>query len=151
MTDTEIVTSPETQKAPSMMTLGSPALHEFIRYFAASLIALVVDIVGLWLLTEFLDVPYLVSAAISFLLGLIIVYIASIYWVFEARSIRSPAAEFGIFLVIGLIGLGINELILGLLTEYAGLYYMISKIASVFVVFTWNFFARKYVLFAKAR
>lgn len=132
-----------------MTALGSSTLHEFIRYLAASLVALGVDVGVLALLTGVFGVPYLISAAISFLLGLSVIYIASIYWVFEARSMRSPAVEFGVFFTIGLIGLGINELILWVLTGGLGLYYLASKMASVFVVFTWNFFARKYVLFAK--
>ena len=143
----DIAAAPEGEKAPSFEALGSSTLHEFIRYFAASFVALAVDIGVLWLLTSIFGVEYLLSAAVSFLLGLTIVYLASIYWIFETRNMRSPGVEFGIFLIIGLIGLGINEGVLWLLTGGLGLYYLVSKIASVFIVFSWNFLARKYFLF----
>jgi len=121
--------------------------REFFRYVAASLLALAIDTGTLALLTSAAGVRYLISAPIAFLLGLLVVYILSITWVFERRDVRNVAAEFGLFLIIGLVGLGINEGVLWVLTGVFGLFYLISKIASVIIVFTWNFFARKRLLF----
>jgi putative flippase GtrA len=149
MSDLDIVTSPETQQAASISALGSSTLHEFIRYFAASLVALVVDVCILWLLTSVVGVEYLISAGISFFFGLMIVYLASIWWIFDQHRMGSRVAEFLVFALVGLVGLMINEGILYVLTGMLGLYYLLSKVVSVFVVFTWNFFARKYLLFAK--
>lgn len=52
------------------------------------------------------------------------------------------------FALIGLVGLGLNELVLWLLTGLLGVFYLTSKIASVALVFTWNFAARKWFLFS---
>lgn len=149
--DPDITTSPETATSPSVSLLGAESAHEFVRYFTASLLALAIDFGVLALLTSVIGVPYLVSAAISFSLGLVLVYILSTRWVFAHRMVKSPAAEFAIFAVIGVIGLGINELILWVLTDFAGFYYLLSKFASVAVVFTWNFVARKVILFSQAQ
>ncbi|MBI5644470.1 GtrA family protein [Candidatus Kaiserbacteria bacterium] len=144
----DIVTSPEAATTPSVEALGSNTFHEFIRYFVASGAALILDTGLLWLLTSVFNVPYLISGAISFLVGLTSVYVLSIIWVFEHRAVRSPSAEFLIFCLIGAIGLGINEIMLWLFTSLFGFYYLVSKLASVVVVFSWNFFARKFLLFA---
>jgi putative flippase GtrA len=143
----DIATSPEAATAPGVSTLGSEGVHEFIRYFAASLAALAVDVGLLWFLTSVATLPYLLSGAIAFTIGLSVVYVLSVFWVFEARTVRNPVAEFAIFALIGLIGLGFNEAILYLFTAVFGVYYLISKIASVVVVFSWNFAARKWLLF----
>jgi putative flippase GtrA len=55
--------------------------------------------------------------------------------------------EFLIFAVIGLVGLGLNEGIIWSFTDLAHFHYLISKIISAIVIFSWNFFARKRILF----
>ena len=148
MTD-ELVTTPEAAPSATFAGIGSETAHEFVRYFVASAIALAVDVGMLWLLTSVLGVPYLISAAISFALGIVIIYLLSIRWVFDARRMRSAQVEFAAFLAIGIVGLIINEAILYVLTGVFGFFYLASKLASVFVVFTWNFTARKMMLFSK--
>lgn len=143
----DILTAPEAATAPSLEAAGSETLHEFIRYFVASGVALGVDVGSLWFLTSVLGVPYLYSGAIAFLLGLTVIYILSVWWVFEERALRDWKAEFVIFALIGIVGLGLNELVLWVLTGLFGLFYLFSKLASVVVVFTWNFFVRKFFLF----
>ncbi len=146
-TPTDIVTSPESESGITTTIIGSRTTQEFVRYFAASLLALIVDIGSLALLTSFFHVPYLTSGWIAFTFGLTIVYLLSIFWVFEVRKVRNVWIEFFAFLIIGVVGLGINEVILWVFTGLLGFFYLISKIGSVIVVFTWNFFARKFLLF----
>jgi len=147
--ESDIVVAPDAESAPGIEALGSSSLREFIRYFVASLVALVVDAGSLALFTSVLGIPYLISGAMSFSLGIAVIYILSIKWVFEKRALDNPVAEFGLFFFIGIIGLGINELVLWALTGGFGIYYLFSKGASIIVVFTWNFLARKSLLFRK--
>jgi len=120
---------------------------EFVRYFMASGVAFVVDAGTLFLLTHFLGIHYLVSAATGFLLGLLTVYLLSIHWVFPTRRIQNPHHELVLFSIIGIGGLGVNELGMYLLTEKLLLHYMYSKLVVSFLVFSWNFGARKLILF----
>lgn len=147
MTAPDIATAPESATSPLVEGMGSPGTHEFIRYFIASAIALVVDAGSLYLLTDVAGLPYLYSGAIAFILGLTVIYVLSVTWVFDRRVLRDPKAEFLLFAVIGIVGLGINEAVLWVATDVIGLYYLISKVLSVIFVFSWNFGARKYALF----
>lgn len=149
--EADIAVSPEKATAPSVAALGAPATREFIRYFAASALALLIDTGALFVLTSFLAVPYLISGAIAFLLGLVTVYLLSVRWVFEERAMKDKRAEFALFAIIGVVGLLLNEAALALLTGIFGLYYLLSKGASVIIVFSWNFFARKHLLFRARR
>ncbi len=145
--DIDIAITPETEETALVSFLGSTGLHEFIRYFGASAIALALDTGILWFLTSILSVPYLLSGAIAFTAGLVAVYYLSVNWVFENRLLRNSFAEFTAFALIGLVGLIMNELILWLFTSIVGFYYLSSKIFSVLVVFTWNYTARRTLLF----
>jgi putative flippase GtrA len=138
---------PDSEMSLSIVVIGSEGLHEFIRYTFASALALSWDTGLLWLGTSILGLPYLLSGAISFVVGLSIVYFLSIYWVFANRWIPNPRFEFLVFASIGGIGLVLNEIILYIFTDTFGLFYMLSKICSIAAVFVWNFVMRKLILF----
>ncbi|MBN1406739.1 MAG: GtrA family protein [Calditrichaceae bacterium] len=118
-----------------------------IRYSISGAIAFSIDMALLFILTEFTRCNYLVAAVISFSIGMLIVYLLSISWVFPNRSIKSRQKEIWIFVLIGVIGLGLNEVIIWSFTEFANFHYMASKLISTAIVYFWNFFNRKYLLF----
>lgn len=105
------------------------------------------DTSTLFSLTQFLKVNYLVSAPLGFVVGTIVNYTLSRTWVFERRRIVSTPAEMTIFTLIGVVGLGLNELILWFFQARLRIYYLIAKGVSGVVVFVWNFGARKLTLF----
>ncbi len=122
-------------------------LIQLFRYTFVGGIAFIIDFGSLFALTEFFHIHYLISAAIAFLFGLSTNYCLSILWVFDKRAVQSRWMEFFIFGFIGLIGLGLNELIIWFFTEKIHFHYLISKIVSTIVVYCWNFFVRKLTLF----
>lgn len=124
-------------------------LLQLFRYGIVGGTAFVVDYGTLFLLTHYVGVPYLWSAAIAFILGLVTNYLLSISWVFLRDEARSIWGEFLLFAIIGIIGLIFNELIMYAGTDVLHLHYMVSKLISTVIVFFWNFLARKYLLFNK--
>lgn len=97
-----------------------------------------------------LDMHYLLAAALGFLFGLTVNYTLSVFWVFSERKLSNPLAEFLIFTAIGLIGIGLTEILLYALVEFAGAGYIAARLITAVVVYLWNFFARKYGLFNKS-
>lgn len=120
---------------------------QLFRYFFVGGAAFLVDFGSLFVLTDFFGVYYLISAAIAFILGLIVNYGLSISWVFNNRTLENSTLEFGVFSLIGIVGLGLNEIFIWFFTAEIGFYYLISKMISAVIVLFWNFFARKFVLF----
>lgn len=120
---------------------------QLLRYTFVGGIAFVVDFGLLFLLTDFFNVHYLISAGISFISGLLLNYYLSIKWVFTVRIIEKKWLELLFFSLIGLIGLGLNEIFLWLFTDILLFHYLISKLITSFIVYFWNFFARKFLLF----
>ena len=122
---------------------------QLFRYIFVGGAAFAVDFSALYILTDAFGIHYLLSAAIAFLLGLTANYILCNVWVFSSRVVANKWVEFGIFSLIGVIGLGMNELIIWAFTEHVHFHYMASKVVSAATVFLWNFFARKYILYNK--
>ncbi len=120
---------------------------QFFRYAVVGAVAFVVDFGLLYALTHYGGLYYLTSTTLAFLVGLGINYTFSILWVFSRRAISSRLVEFGIFALVGILGLGLNDLCMWFLTSVAGLYYLYSKLVTTAVVFVWNFIARKVSLF----
>lgn len=120
---------------------------QFFRYTLVGGLAFVVDLGLLFLLTEYAHLYYLVSATLSFLMGLLVNYILSTQWIFRSSKIKNKKIEFILFGLIGVIGLGLNIVLLYFFTDLIGLYYILSKLITAILVYAWNFLGRRYFLF----
>ena len=121
---------------------------QLFRYTFVGLFAFLIDFGTLFILTEYYSIHYLISAGISFIFGLLTNYVLSVIWVFNIRKIEDRLLEFLIFAFIGIVGLGLNELFLWIFTDIFLIYYLLSKVITSFIVYFWNFFARKFMLFS---
>jgi len=77
-----------------------------------------------------------------------VIYVISITWVFRYRRIQKRSKENFIFITIGLCGLLFNEVLLFVFTETFDFAYQNSKLISAVFIFTFNFSARKLLLFS---
>ena len=120
-------------------------ISQFFKFGVVGVIAFIVDYLSLYLLTEFLNVYYLISSIISFLLSIIVNYILSIKWVFDIKK-KQSFKDVIIFTLLSAIGLLINLLVMYLSVEVFKIYYMIGKLITTFIVMIWNFVTRKMFL-----
>ncbi len=120
-------------------------ISQFFKFGVVGVIAFIVDYLSLYLLTEFLNVYYLISSIISFLLSIIVNYILSIKWVFDIKK-KQSFKDVIIFTLLSAIGLLINLLVMYLSVEVFKIYYMIGKLIATFIVMIWNFVTRKMFL-----
>lgn len=120
---------------------------QLFRYIFVGGAAFLVDFSSLFVLTEIFGIFYLVSAAIAFILGLFVNYFLSVNWVFNSRKLEKRRFEFGVFAIIGIVGLGLNEFLIWFFTQDIQIYYLFSKIFAAIIILFWNFFARKFTLF----
>ena len=132
--------------------MNNALVKQFFRYIFTGGLALVVDFGLFALCLRVFGLHYLIANLIGLIAGLIINYIISVKWVFadckrnfgDARKI-----EFSIFSVIGVLGVGFNQLLMLLLVGYGNFNEMLSKIVAAGIVLMYNFLARKYILFHK--
>lgn len=123
--------------------------EEGSRYVAAAAVALVLDIVIYLALIRVLAVSYLTAAPVAFAAGLATIYVLSVRWVFVERRFANARVEFALFALIGLAGMGLNQLVVYGGVEHLALSPEAAKLVSVAVVFGFNFGMRKGVLFRR--
>lgn len=120
---------------------------ELAGYFMASLAALLVDIGSLNALVEWVDWSPLAAAPAAFLLGLGTIYVMSTQFIFRTRKFSGGSTEFGIFLLIGVFGLCLNQTGIWLATEIFTTDYRPAKLGAAGATFALNFILRKLILF----
>ncbi len=120
---------------------------EFLRYFGVSIVGFAVDFALLVFGVEVLGLPVLTANAISFLVGMLVVYVGSVIWVFAARKLENRIAELLIFIGIGVVGLLVNQGALWLGVSLLSLPYVIAKVGAAGASFVSNFIMRKVALF----
>ena len=122
------------------------------RYFIASLLALAVDTAVLSASLRMLHLPLVWSATLGFSVGAAVAYLLSIRWVFRQRTLaRAPAFEFLTFASIGVVGLGVTQLVLWIGVTKLHLLPEAVKLGAAIMTFAFNYLVRRALLFAAAR
>ncbi|NLZ46932.1 MAG: GtrA family protein [Clostridiales bacterium] len=133
---------------------------QFFRYCFVGGLAFIADAGSLGLLVEVVKLDEIISAVIAFAIGLTVNYYLSKVWIFKKSKIENRFSEFMLFAIIGIVGLLMNMGIIWLFRDLVGpkqplefipkdKYYMMGKLVSTVIVFMWNFFARKFLIFNK--
>lgn len=127
---------------------------QFLRYLVTGGLAFFVDF-GLFALCLYLlEWHYLLANLVGLVAGLVLNYALSILWVFTAckRTLeKKKVAEFTLFTLVGIAGVGINQLLMYLMVDGLDLNEMLSKMVAAILVLMWNFGARKLILFKKKK
>jgi dolichol-phosphate mannosyltransferase len=103
---------------------------------------IVVNMGLLYLLTEYIGLYYLASAAIAIEVSILNNFFWNDVWTF--RSTRNLKLEkklhrFASFQAVSMGGLLINMAILFFLTDIAGIYYLLANLVGILVAFAWNY------------
>lgn len=119
-------------------------INQILKFGVVGGIAFVIDYGILFLLAKVVGLNELISAAISFIISLTFNYFLSTKWVFEAK--KQTPKEVIIFVLLSVVGLGINEVLIYLGTKKLGIDVMIIKLFATAIVMVYNFITRKLIL-----
>lgn len=118
-------------------------IKQLLKFGVVGGIAFVIDY-GLFALLTLLGMHYLLAQLFSFAVSLAFNYWASIKWVFDAK--KQTPKEITIFIVLSVIGLGINELLLYIGVDKLHCHELIVKLIATFIVMVYNFVTRKLII-----
>lgn len=121
-------------------------IAQLMKFGVVGGIAFLIDYGLMVALTELCGINYLISATISFTVSVVFNYFASMRYVFRHKEGMSRRREFIIFVVLSIIGLGINNILMWLGTSLLGITYLITKIFATAAVTIYNFITRKIFL-----
>ena len=118
-------------------------LIQIFKFGIVGVVATLVDFVFLYLFRDLCKFPLVVANTLSFSISVIYNYFASLTFVFNVDKSKSKSRNFVIFIICSLIGLGLNDLIVYVITDKLRIYYMISKVIATIFVMVFNFVTRK--------
>jgi putative flippase GtrA len=115
-------------------------LLKFFKFGAVGISGIAVDFGITYLCKEILKIQKYVANAIGFTTAASTNYILNRIWTFQSTD---PAIflQYSKFLMISLVGLGINTLVLWILVSRYQKHFYLSKLIAVGVVMLWNFLA----------
>ena len=122
---------------------------QIVRNAIVESIRIGVNALVLFLMTElilgadYLEINTLVASMLSGLLN----FVLSTIWVFHKRQKSGNISRFIVFTLIGAVGLALNVGITSLLTKFCGIHYLVSNLIAQAVVFFFNFFMRKKIVY----
>jgi len=120
---------------------------EFGKYIIAGSLAFACDLSVLYLCTKMLQIHYLISTLLGYLVGLAVSYWLNTTWVFMFRKYEQSLVELTIFNGIVVVGLLLNQTLMYLLVELVMIDYLLAKFVIAAMVMAFNYTAKKLLLF----
>ena len=118
-------------------------IEQMIKFGFVGFLCFFIDWGIMVFLTEVFGINPLISSTISFTVSVTVNYILSVTFVFETDKNANKVSQFVIFVLLSIVGLGVNELCMWLGTDLLGIHYMITKVGATAVVMVYNFITRK--------
>lgn len=118
--------------------LLTPDLLRFLRFAVVGGSGVVINMLGLWLLHDKFGLGLTRSSLVATSLAILNNFLWNNYWTFKATSVQSR--RFAQFVIISLVGMGINIAVLNLLVAFNS-HYAPANLAGIVIATAWNFFA----------
>ncbi len=116
---------------------------QFLKFAIVGVINTLVNLIVLYLLTEFFGIYYMVSAVFAFLVAVTNSFILNKIWTFNENISENIFNRYIKFFAVSTFALLINLMILYLFTEFLRIYYMASQIIAIALSLWINFFFNK--------
>ncbi|MBR5782336.1 MAG: GtrA family protein [Bacteroidales bacterium] len=122
-------------------------ISKFIKFGVVGCSGMLIDFGATYICKEKLKLNKYLSNCIGFILAATSNYILNRIWTFESHK-EEIGVQYFQFMIVSIIGLGINSLILYLLTDKLKLNFYFSKLIAIAITTIWNFFANLLFTFA---
>lgn len=134
-------------------------LKQIMKFGIVGVLCFFIDFIVFKVSSSFLGIHYTIASALGFTISVIVNYILSMKFVFESKEDMSRQKEFVIFVILSLIGMGLNTVIIYLCVD--GVYMHVAllqkwfsqgfaeslgKIGATGIVMVYNFITRKIFL-----
>jgi dolichol-phosphate mannosyltransferase len=124
-------------------------IGEFFKFALVGLLGTILNLLVLYSLTEFLNVYYMFSAIVAFIIAATHNFILNKIWTFKENIRDRVTSKYMKFFSVSVVALLVNLLFLRIFTESLGLYYMVSQILAIGIALIINFLGNKMWTFKK--
>jgi len=126
--------------------------RKILSFGIVGISGIVVNMGVLWLLTSYFGIYYLLSAIIAIEVSILNNFLWNDLWTFgrdREHQKRSPAGRIWFFHLVSAGGAAINWVILFVLTQFVGIFFMVSNLIGILVAFVWNYLVNRNVTWAR--
>lgn len=118
----------------------------FLKFCIVGATGTVVDFGATYICKEKLHIQKYIANAIGFVLAASSNYLFNRIWTFHSTN-PNVGGEYLSFFAVSLIGLGLNTLIIWLLSSKLKQNFYLAKVVATGIVMLWNYFANAYITF----
>jgi dolichol-phosphate mannosyltransferase len=127
----------------SFMLFGKKGSSEFIKFSLVGASNTLIHLAILYILTEYLGFYYLLASFIGFVIAVTNSFILNTLWTFKKDIKEKVGFRYSKFFTISVIAALINISLLYIITEYFGIWYILSQIIATSVSLIVNFIGNK--------
>ncbi len=126
--------------------VDSILISKFVKFCVVGSAGMLIDFGTTWLLKEKVRINKYVANSSGFILAASSNYILNRIWTFESTN-PHIAGQYGLFVIISLAGLGINNFIIYILHGRLKYNFYLSKLFAIVIVTIWNFLLNLLITF----
>ena len=116
---------------------------QFIKFSIVGVANTIVNLVVLYILTEFFGIYYIFSAVFAFLIAVTNSFLINKVWTFNEKLGHKISSRYPKFIFVSVIALIINLIVLYVLVEFFGIWYILAQIFGISTNLLINFFGNK--------
>ena len=117
------------------------------RYIISGIISILVNLLVIYLMTDIFKLWYIFSAIIASVFSFVVAFTLQKYWTFKDNDNNRIAHQVTWYLIVIIINLLLNIVILYLLVDLFGFWYLGSQMAALVVMAGVGFFLNKNITF----
>ncbi len=135
------------EQAGKLIALLYGRRYTFAKFAISGTTAAGVELGLLYLLTRYLGIYYLVSSTVGFIFAVFVSFTLQKFWTFENTSLTYIRRQAAMYLGLGITNLAINAVLMLLLVEVFGLWYLFSQVLACATMAGSNFLIYNFFIF----
>lgn len=120
-----------------------------LKYIVSGSVASGVMFLSLVFFREVLDIWYLYSSTLAFVLAFITSFLLQKFWTFQSRAGADAPRQLMLFLIVSLASLGVNDLGMFVLVDKVGVWYFIAQVIMTTLIAAFSFFTYRAIFLVK--
>jgi dolichol-phosphate mannosyltransferase len=111
-----------------------------LRFLVSGVTTVGINLVALYVFTEFFHVWYLLSSVLAFCLSYLVNFSLHKFWTFQSHDMQKLSRQFPMHLSLGLVNLVLNTALLFLLVHYGHVWYIAAQLIAAVIIAAESFF-----------